>query len=67
METHSIMAQNIKCDGCARTIREGLAPLPGIDEVEVDIQSGEVTLRGETVDLPMVRSKLAELGYPAVD
>jgi copper chaperone len=67
METETLKAQNIKCGGCASTIRDGLSQLPGIEQVEVDIESGEVTLQGESLDRAAVSSKLAELGYPVAD
>jgi copper chaperone CopZ len=67
MPTKHLKAQNIKCDGCAKTIREGLAPLAGIDRVDVEVSTGEVTLHGENWDLDEVRKKLAELGYPPAE
>ncbi|NIP71548.1 MAG: heavy-metal-associated domain-containing protein, partial [Gammaproteobacteria bacterium] len=37
METETFRAQNIKCGGCAGTIRDGLLALDGVSGVEVDI------------------------------
>ena len=55
---------NVKCGGCAETIRNGLSALAGVDSVSVDIESGHVTVTGESPDRGQVAGKLAELGYP---
>lgn len=64
MQTETFQAQNIKCGGCASTIRDGLLPLPGISDVEVDIEQGRVTVHGEQLSREEIGAKLAELGYP---
>ncbi len=59
-----IQASNIKCGGCADAIRKGLAELDPGWTVDVEVESGTVTVRGENADAEAVRRKLAELGYP---
>ncbi len=63
MATIELKARNIKCGGCASAIREGLSGLPGVDSVEVDVDSGTVRVSGEA-DPAAIEAKLAELGYP---
>ncbi len=58
-----LTAGNIKCGGCAQAIRDGLADLA--DDVEVDIDTGKVLVRGKQLDETAIRNKLADLGYPA--
>ncbi len=65
MATETIQVQNVKCGGCASTIQDGLSPLAGVDSVEVDIESGTVTVTGEGLSREQLSAKLAELGYPA--
>lgn len=62
-----IKAQNIKCGGCAATIENGLKPLPGIEQVSVEIDSGLVRITGSELSEQQIRDKLSELGYPAID
>ena len=62
-----LQASNIKCGGCVDTIRSGLTPLPGVDEVEVDIKTGGVAVTGEQLDEQRIVAVLAELGYPATN
>ncbi|TPW10783.1 MAG: Cd2+/Zn2+-exporting ATPase [Halothiobacillaceae bacterium] len=66
MAQSQLRVKNVKCGGCATNIRDGLASLPGVVNVEVAVASGEVTITGEGVDLTQVSAKLAALGYPVV-
>jgi copper chaperone len=67
MQTERFRAQNVKCQGCAKTIREGLAPLEGVESVQVDVTTGEVTVTGQGLSREAVSAKLSALGYPAAD
>lgn len=60
-----LIASNIKCGGCAQAIKDGLQGLAA--SIDVDIDSGKVSLDGDQLDEAAIRSKLGELGYPAVD
>ena len=66
MSSLQLHAQNIKCAGCVANIKNGLAELAGIDSVEVDIPSGNVSIEGSAVDAAEITAKLAALGYPVV-
>jgi len=59
-----IVVENIKCGGCANSIRSGLLKIAGVISVEVDID-GECVLIAADRD---VRSKAIErlksMGYP---
>jgi hypothetical protein len=41
--TYQIQVENIKCGGCAKTIRTTIGELAGIDSVDVDIAEGMVS------------------------
>jgi len=61
-----IAVENIKCGGCANSIRKGLLEDSHIHEVEVDIETGKVTIDGDEGVRDDVAAKLAHLGYPEV-
>jgi len=65
MLSKTLTVPNISCMHCAHHIRTGLANLPGVKNVEVDVQHKQVTV---TVDseaaLPKVEATLNEIGYP---
>jgi copper chaperone len=58
--------QNVKCQGCASAIRNGLAGLAQVREVAVDVATGRVTVHADGDVRAELRAKLAALGYPEV-
>ncbi|MFO8152827.1 heavy-metal-associated domain-containing protein [Thioalkalivibrio sp.] len=60
-----IEVENIKCGGCAGSIRKGLAALEGVDAVEVDIEGGVVEVEAADERRDEIMRKLASMGYPA--
>lgn len=59
-----IEVENIKCGGCASSIRKGLLALDGVRGVEVDIEAGAVEVEADTALRTDVAGKLAAMGYP---
>jgi copper chaperone len=60
-----IRVENIKCHGCAGSIKNGLSNLNGVKNVNVDIENGIVSIdTDETVDKEKIISKLHSMGYP---
>lgn len=58
---------NLKCGGCANSIKKGILTIDGIDEVSVDLETSKVTVN--TVDEQVVlkvKEKLSSMGYPEV-
>lgn len=64
MSSEQFNVKNVKCGGCVSAIENGLKELPGIESVEVTIEEGEVTVRGENLSRATLSAKLGELGYP---
>ena len=62
--SYMISVENIKCGGCAHTIKTKLEELDGIDEVSVAIEAGEVTIQGTDDSRDIAASELLRLGYP---
>ena len=61
----SIEILNLKCGGCANSIKKGLEQIEGIGAVSVDLETSNVQV--ETTDeavLEQVRTKLSSMGYP---
>ena len=65
MEQLEIQSSKIKCGGCVANIEKGLADFAGITEVNVELESNVVTVKGNELDKTVIENKLAELGYPA--
>ena len=65
MQTINIL--NLKCNGCANTIKKGLLSLEGINEVEVTLENSEIRINAVSDEiLTTVKEKLSKMGYPEV-
>lgn len=63
----SIKIQNLKCGGCASTIKTKLAEIDKIEEVEVDIPELQVNFSyTDETSIILVEQKLTAIGYPPV-
>lgn len=64
MENEKIIVANLKCSGCATTIKKELLKIKGVRKVEVDIDNDAVTLLAENADRNSIIERLLALGYP---
>lgn len=65
MKTEKIIIANLKCGGCATTIKNDLLKLDGVNEVSVDIENDAVNVNyNDDVDRKIIIDKLHSLGYP---
>lgn len=58
---------NLKCGGCATTIKKGIEAIEGINEVVVNLNTSEVSV--DTTDesvINLIKEKLSSMGYPEV-
>lgn len=65
MKTEQILISNLKCGGCANTVRKSLSKIEGVARVEVDVEQSLVTVNAEeTTERSVLVEKLRENGYP---
>lgn len=64
--SYIIEVENIKCGGCASSIRKGLLEDARIHAVDVDIEGGRVSIDGDAAARDEIALKLARMGYPEV-
>lgn len=64
MHTATFRVENIKCAGCVQMVRDAVAALPGVECVEVELESGCVSVFGSAFERAAVAAKLADIGYP---
>jgi len=63
----TIQIENLKCGGCANTIKKGILSIDGITTIDINIETSEVTFNSEEVAVVEAsREKLAKMGYPEV-
>ena len=58
------LAQNIKCNGCAKAISDGLGQHPQVQNVQVDVPAGRVTVQADSDIRAELGATLKTLGYP---
>ena len=59
----SIKVDNIKCGGCAHQIEKKLRQQEKVEDVAIDVASGEIKITGQ-VDESDVITVLRTMGYP---
>jgi copper chaperone CopZ len=64
MKTEDIIIANLKCSGCATTIKRELIQIRGVKNAIVDVEKDMVTVSYGDVDRDVIVNKLHSLGYP---
>jgi copper chaperone len=64
MKTENIIVANVKCSGCATTIKKELLQISGVKNATVEVEKDMVTVSYEDVDRDVIVRKLHSLGYP---
>ncbi|MGI9021294.1 MAG: heavy-metal-associated domain-containing protein [Solirubrobacterales bacterium] len=55
--------EGMSCAHCERAVTNEVSRVAGVEKVDVDIDSGRVTVQGEGVDDGAVRAAIDEAGY----
>jgi copper chaperone CopZ len=64
-ETMTYTVPAIHCEHCAMSIREEVSEVPGVETVDVDLDSKLVKVVGRGVPDELVRAAIVEAGYEA--
>ncbi|TXG84847.1 MAG: copper chaperone [Thermomicrobiales bacterium] len=66
MTTTKLTVPDMSCAHCEHTIRETLSPLPGIEQVNIDLPSKTVTVTYDSsqTGVDQMSAALAEEDYP---
>ncbi len=60
----TIQIENLKCGGCAATIKKGILGIDSVEEVDVNVETSEVKVSYKTDVISTIKEKLSKLGYP---
>jgi copper chaperone len=64
MHTSSYEVVGMTCEHCVRSVTEEVASVPGVDSVEVSLESGALMVTGPApADDKLVRAAVQEAGY----
>jgi len=65
---NSIIVQNLKCGGCAKTISSKITVIPNITGITMDIDTATLSFTSDGPESSLkVKEKLKRIGYPAID
>jgi len=65
MNTETIIIDNLKCGGCANTVKKQLSLMEGVKKVTVDVETSAVVVEKEmAVTRISLIEKLTKWGYP---
>ena len=65
-ETRDYTVEGMTCSHCVLSVREEVSEVPGVNAVDVDLDSGRLTVTGRNLDDDAVRGAVAEAGYEVV-
>jgi copper chaperone len=63
METQIYMVPGMHCGHCQAAVSEELEGVPGVESVQVDLDSKLVTVTGDALDDTALRAAIGEAGY----
>ena len=61
-----VQIENLKCGGCASTIKKAILAIEGVSKIEIDIEKSIVLITSENDNVEEIKLKLSKLGYPEV-
>jgi len=62
MSEHRYAVEGMTCRHCVAAVTEEVSHVPGAEHVEVDLEHGSLTVRGD-VSIADVRAAVEEAGY----
>ncbi len=65
METRSYTVPDMTCGHCKKAVTEEVSKVDGVAEVDVDLDTKLVLVRGEGLDDSALREAIEEAGYEA--
>jgi copper chaperone len=57
----------MSCEHCVRSVSEEVGKVTGVQDVDVDLAAGRVTVTGESFTDEQIREAVDEAGYTLVD
>lgn len=61
-----VKVEGMTCNHCKKSVTDAVSDVPGVEEVNVDLATGNVTIKGSDVDLELVKKAVEGRGYKFV-
>ena len=65
MNEHRYSVPAMHCSHCTAAVADEVRKVAGVDDVDVDLDTKQVTIRGTDIDETAVRAAIEEAGYQA--
>ena len=62
-DTRSYTVTGMTCGHCVAAVTEGVAAVPGVAEVDIDLDTKLVVVHGAALDDAAIRAAISEAGY----
>jgi copper chaperone len=62
-ETHRFVVEGMACEHCRSSVSAAVQQLAGVETVEVDLASKDVTVSGSGLDDAAIRAAIVNAGY----
>ena len=64
MSTTTVTVTGMSCGHCATSVREEISDIPGVQAVDVDLASGNVTIDSDNaIEATAIRTAVEDAGY----
>ena len=63
LETRNYNVNGMTCSHCVLSVREEVSEVPGVEDVEVELASGRLTVTGSGFGDDAIRAAVEEAGY----
>lgn len=60
----TIAIKGMRCQHCVGSTKQALEKIPGISDVNVDLEKGQATYQGD-IDIRIVKEAIAKIGFEA--
>lgn len=64
--TRDYTVSGMTCSHCVLSVREEVLEVAGVQDVDIDLASGRLTVTGESVSDEAVKAAVADAGYEVV-
>jgi copper chaperone CopZ len=58
-----VKVSGMTCNHCKANVQNNLTTIEGIENIEIDLESGKVKMTGDGIDLNEVKNKVESIGY----
>jgi copper chaperone len=61
----TVKIKGMSCGHCVNSTKQALEKIPGISDVNVDLEKGEATYKGE-IDIQIIKEAISKIGFEVV-